>query len=110
MLPCLLDGDVILIQQEDHRLMMVALHHVHEAAQGLLHLDRRGFPVVDALEIAALSPREVRAVHQVGVLVVDIRDARNKRKTCSMRAGLSFVCQYGSYSNSIVAGGLPVQS
>ena len=38
-LPRLLDGDVVLIQQEDHRLVMVALHHVHEAAQGLLHLD-----------------------------------------------------------------------
>lgn len=73
---CLLDGDIVLIQQEDHGLMMVALHHVHEAAQGLLH----------------------------------IRDIPDKRKACSTRAGLSFVCQYGSYSNSIVAGGLPVQS
>lgn len=35
---CLLDGDIVLIHQEDHGLMMVALHHVHEAAQGLLHI------------------------------------------------------------------------
>ena len=54
-LPGLLDRDIVLIQQEDYRLLMITIHHVHQAAQGLFHFDRRCQPVMDALKIPPFS-------------------------------------------------------
>ncbi len=53
--PSLLDRNIVFIQKKDDRLLIIALHHIHQAPQGFFHFDRRPLTVVDALAVFSFS-------------------------------------------------------